>query len=192
MCDNSRECSAARRSGFDGTPDTLGGDSGRRAIRPLRDDDFEAALAIINEAAEAYRGVIPADRWHDPYMSAEQLHGEIDSGVRFFGYEVDGRLLGVMGIQDVDDVTLIRHAYVRRSAQRHGVGGRLLRSLLVKATSPVLIGTWADASWAIAFYEKHGFVVVSPEERTRLLRRHWDIPERQIETSVVLIEKASG
>ena len=157
-------------------------------IRQLRDDDFDTTLSIINEAAEAYRGVIPADRWHDPYMSAEYLRGELDAGVRFSGYEVDGELLGVMGIQNVDDVTLIRHAYVRRGTQRSGVGGLLLRSLLAKATAPVLIGTWADAGWAIAFYEKHGFEVVSPEEKTRLLKRYWDIPERQVETSVVLRE----
>ena len=145
-------------------------------------------LAIINEAALAYRGVIPADRWHDPYMPAEELRAEIEAGVRFWGYEADGELLGVMGIQGVDDVTLIRHAYVRPNAQRSGVGGRLLRSLLAKASSPVLIGTWADAAWAVAFYEKHGFEVVSPEEKTCLLRRYWDVPERQVETSVVLRE----
>lgn len=171
---------------------TVGGDAGRRAIRALDGDEFDIALTIINEAAEAYRGVIPPDRWHDPYMSAEYLRGEIDSGVRFSAYEADGEILGVMGIQDVDDVTLIRHAYVRRSAQRLGVGGRLLRSLLAKAEAPVLIGTWADATWAIAFYEKHGFEVVSPAEKTRLLKRYWSIPERQVETSVVLRESSSG
>lgn len=164
MCDNARQC------------------------RPLRDDEFDVALAIVNEAAVAYRGVIPEDRWHDPYMSAAYLRGEIDSGVRFHGYERDGELLGVMGIQDVADVTLIRHAYVRTSIQREGVGGRLLHELLAKATQPVLIGTWADAHWAIAFYEKHGFAVVSPDEKTRLLRKYWDIPERQVETSVVLAQ----
>jgi GNAT superfamily N-acetyltransferase len=177
---------AAQRQGFGTTPETARGDQGRREIRGLRDDELDTALAIVNEAAEAYRGVIPADRWHDPYMSDEYFRGEIDAGVRFSGYELDGELLGVMGIQDVDDVTLIRHAYVRRSAQRMGVGARLLRSLLAKATKPVLIGTWADASWAIAFYEKHGFSVVTPEEKSRLLRRYWNIPERQVETSVVL------
>jgi GNAT superfamily N-acetyltransferase len=155
----------------------------------VRSDEFDALLAIINDAAQVYRGVIPADRWHDPYMSADHLRAEIDAGVRFFGYEADGELLGVMGIQDVDDVTLIRHAYVRPTAQRAGVGGRLLRSLLAKAAGrPVLIGTWADAAWAVAFYEKHGFSVVAPAEKTRLLRRYWDIPERQVETSVVLAQ----
>jgi GNAT superfamily N-acetyltransferase len=147
-------------------------------------------LAIINDAAERYRGAIPADRWHDPYFSAEYLAHELDAGVRFFGYEAGGELLGVMGVQDVDDVTLIRHAYVSTRAQRGGIGGRLLRSLLAKANGrPVLIGTWAAASWAIGFYEKNGFELVTPEEKTRLLKRYWDVPERQIETSVVLREQ---
>ena len=125
-------------------------------------------LAIINDAAERYRGVIPADRWHDPYFSAEYLASEIAAGVRFFGYEADGELLGVMGVQDVDDVTLIRHAYVSPRAQRAGIGGKLLRSLLATADKPVLIGTWADAGWAIAFYEKHGFARVSAEEKNAI------------------------
>lgn len=194
MCDNARECASPKARGFarqatERVDPTVGArGEGRVEIRPLRDDDFDTALSIINQAAEAYRGVIPADRWHEPYMSADYLRGELDAGVRFSGYEVDGELLGVMGIQDVDDVTLIRHAYVRTATQRSGVGGRLLRSLLAKATAPVLIGTWADAHWAIAFYEKHGFEVVSVEEKTRLLKRYWDIPERQVETSVVLRE----
>jgi N-acetylglutamate synthase-like GNAT family acetyltransferase len=124
-------------------------------------------------------------------MSAEYLRGEVESGVRFFGYEFDGELLGVMGIQDVEDVTLVRHAYVSPTAQRGGVGGRLLRSLLAKATAPVLVGTWADASWAIDFYAKHGFALLSPAEKTRLLKRYWNIPERQVETSVVLARTAN-
>lgn len=147
-------------------------------------------LAIINNAAERYRGVIPADRWHDPYFSASYLASEIAAGVRFSGYKADGELLGVMGVQEVGDVTLIRHAYVSPKAQRAGIGGKLLRALLATADRPVLIGTWADAGWAIAFYEKHGFASVSAEEKTRLLRRYWDIPERQVETSVVLAKNA--
>ena len=158
-------------------------------IRRVRDDEFGVLGSIINEAAQAYRGVIPADRWHDPYMPDDHLRAEIDSGVVFWGWEADGELLGVMGIQDVDDVTLIRHAYVRPSAQRSGVGSRLLLSLLAQAEKPVLIGTWADAAWAIAFYEKHGFRVTSREETTRLLKRYWDIPERQVQTSVVLAQR---
>jgi len=159
-------------------------------IRPIRDDERDAVLAIINDAAQRYRGVIPEDRWHDPYFSAEYLASEVASGVRFFGCDAGGgELLGVMGVQDVDDVTLIRHAYVSPRAQRGGIGGALLRHLLATAEKPVLIGTWADASWAIAFYEKHGFRVTSREETTRLLKRYWDIPERQVETSVVLAER---
>jgi GNAT superfamily N-acetyltransferase len=202
MCDNFRECSSAKARSF-AAPRADGASSyrapcdeaaaaraaGRREIRPIRADEHEAVLGIINDAAEAYRGVIPEDCWHEPYFSAQYLRSEIDAGVRFFGYEADGELLGVMGVQDVDAVTLIRHAYVSPRAQRSGIGGRLLGSLLAKASKPVLIGTWADAHWAIAFYEKHGFALVSPEEKTRLLERYWDIPERQVETSVVLAER---
>jgi GNAT superfamily N-acetyltransferase len=159
-------------------------------IRPIRADEHVAVLAIINDAAQRYRGVLPDDRWHDPYFSADYLGSEIAAGVRFFGCEAGGELLGVMGVQDVDDVTLIRHAYVSPRAQRAGVGGRLLQSLLTAAERPVLIGTWAAAGWAIAFYEQHGFACVSAEEKTRLLRRYWNIPERQVETSVVLTRGA--
>jgi N-acetylglutamate synthase-like GNAT family acetyltransferase len=155
-------------------------------IRRCRDDDRDAILAIVNAAAEAYRGVIPADRWHEPYMEAAELDGEIAAGVQFWGYEADGELVGVMGIQPLDDVDLIRHAYVRPGRQRGGVGGALLAHLMRSATKPVLVGTWAAARWAIDFYRRHGFVQVSPEEKTRLLRTYWSIPERQVETSVVL------
>ena len=205
MCDNSRECTTAKARSFATSPradagvergradaDADAGGVGAWRIRTIRDDERAAVLAIINAAAERYRGVIPEDRWHDPYFSAGYLESEIASGVRFFGFEADGELLGVMGVQDVDDVTLIRHAYVSPAAQRGGIGGRLLRSLLAKASGrPVLIGTWAAADWAIAFYEKHGFEVTSREETERLLRRYWDIPVRQVETSVVLAERAS-
>jgi len=160
-----------------------------KRIRPILDDEHDTVLAIINDAAQRYRGSIPEDCWHDPYFSAEYLAREIAAGVRFFGCEVGGELRGVMGAQDVDNVALIRHAYVSPQAQRIGIGGMLLQSLLSTTDRPVLIGTWADAGWAIAFYEKHGFMRVGPEEKTRLLRRYWDIPERQIETSVVLAEK---
>ena len=155
-------------------------------VRRCRADDRDAILAIVNAAAEAYRGVIPADRWHDPYMPAEELDGEISAGVEFWGYEADGELLGVMGIQPLDDVDLIRHAYVKPGRQRGGIGGALLEHLMARATKPLLVGTWAAAEWAIAFYRRHGFVQVTPEEKTRLLRTYWTIPERQIETSVVL------
>ena len=155
-------------------------------IRPCRGHDFEAMFTIINDAAEAYRGVIPADRWHDPYMSQEELRHEIACGVRFWGWEESGELVGVMGIQDVEDVTLVRHAYVRTAQRSKGIGGRLLSELRTLTPRPVLMGTWAAASWAIRFYQKHGFQLVTPEEKDRLLKKYWSIPERQVETSVVL------
>ncbi len=154
-------------------------------IRRCTEADFEAILAIVAEAARAYDGVIPADRYHEPYMPAEELRGEIDAGVEFWAWEEDGALLGVMGIQDVKDVTLIRHAYVRTAAQRRGIGAHLQDS----TTRPLLIGTWADATWAIRFYQKHGFELTSAEQKAALLRRYWSVPERQIETSVVLAER---
>ena len=159
-------------------------------IRPCRADERDDILAIVNAAAVAYRGVIPDDRWHEPYMPAAELDDEIAAGVEFWGYEDGGELLGVMGIQGVDDVDLIRHAYVKPGSQRGGIGGALIDHLMQSATRPVLVGTWAAAEWAIAFYRRHGFVPVPPEEKTRLLRRYWDIPERQIETSVVLRGRA--
>jgi GNAT superfamily N-acetyltransferase len=155
-------------------------------IRRCDNRDFESIRAIINDGAQAYRGVIPPDRWTDPYMSSEHLQHEIDAGVVFWGDEETGALVGVMGVQDVQDVTLIRHAYVRTSSQGTGIGGRLLAHLLEGTNRPVLIGTWADAVWAIRFYEKHGFRVVAADEKDRLLKKYWTIPERQIETSVVL------
>lgn len=157
-------------------------------IRQCTDSDFETIYAIINDAATVYRGVIPEDRFKVPYMSQDELQHEIDDGVIFWGYEDAGELIGVMGIQTVQDVTLIRHAYVCPSEQHAGIGGKLLTELRQKATSPLLIGTWADASWAIRFYEKHGFRLVTPEEKNRLLKKYWTIPERQVETSVVLAE----
>ena len=158
-------------------------------IRRCDNNDFEIIYSIINDAAEAYNGVIPADRWKVPYMPREELQHEIDEGVVFWGYEEDGQLLGVMGIQDVQDVTLIRHAYVRTVKQRLGIGGKLLSDLRKKTTRPILIGTWADAVWTIHFYEKHGFRSVSREEKYLLLRKYWSIPKRQVETSVVLADE---
>jgi GNAT superfamily N-acetyltransferase len=157
-------------------------------IRCCDDRDFESILAIINDGAQAYRGIIPADRLTEPYMSAEHLRHEIGEGVAFWGYEETATLVGVMGIQLVQDVTLIRHAYVRTSGQKRGIGGRLLSHLRELSDRPVLIGTWADAVWAIRFYERHGFHIVSAEEKTRLLEKYWTVPDRQIETSVVLAE----
>ncbi len=155
-------------------------------IRECLEDDFEAIYEIINDAAQAYRGIIPPDRWHDPYMPRKELLEEISSGVVFLGYEKEGELVGVMGTQDVQDVTLIRHAYVRTAHRNQGIGGELLGQIMDRATRPVLIGTWADAFWAIRFYERHGFKVVSPGEKERLLRKYWSVPDRQIVTSVVL------
>jgi len=158
-------------------------------IRQCDNSDVELIYSIINDAAEAYKGVIPGDRWKEPYMAKDELQYEIDQGVVFWGYEQDGELVGVMGIQHVQDVTLIRHAYVRTAKQNQGIGGKLLSSLRQQATRPLLVGTWADALWAIRFYEDHGFRLVSWEEKERLLRKYWSIPERQVETSVVLAEQ---
>jgi GNAT superfamily N-acetyltransferase len=156
-------------------------------IRSLSSHDFDAILEIINDAARAYRGVIPADRWKEPYMSAEELRKEMEGGVRFFGWMKGDRSLGVAGIQALRDTTLIRHAYVLSAFQRKGIGTRLLKYLVgLVGTKEVLVGTWADAIWAIRFYEKHGFKLVSAREKDRLLRKYWSIPERQVETSVVL------
>jgi GNAT superfamily N-acetyltransferase len=161
-------------------------------IRPCRDDERPQILAIVNAAAEAYRGVIPADRWHEPYMPADELDGEIAAGVEFWGYEDDGRLLGIMGVQPMSDVDLIRHAYVTPGSQGRGIGGALIEHLMRPATRRVLVGTWAAAEWAIAFYRRHGFQQVSPDEKNRLLKTYWTIPDRQIETSVVLANPPLG
>ena len=158
-------------------------------IRVCIDDDFEAIFQIINDAAEAYRGIIPVDRWHESYMPREELQAEVSAGVSFLGYEKDGELAGVMGTQDVQDVTLIRHAYVRTAQRGQGIGGELLGRIMDQATKPILIGTWADAVWAVRFYENHGFKVVSTQEKETLLRKYWNVPDRQIETSVVLADQ---
>ena len=158
-------------------------------IRKCEARDFERIREIINDGASAYKGVIPADCWTEPYMASEELQHEIGHGVVFWGYEEAGSMLGVMGIQPVQDVTLIRHAYVRSSSQKRGIGSQLLAHLQKKANTPVLIGTWADALWAIQFYEKHGFHLVrTPHEKDALLKRYWAIPQRQGEVSVVLAD----
>jgi GNAT superfamily N-acetyltransferase len=156
-------------------------------ISKLPPAESNSILHVVNDAAEAYRGVIPRDRWKEPYMSAEELRGEIESGVEFYGWVEDDVLVAVMGVQRVNDVTLIRHAYVLTRRQRRGIGEKLLKHLLGLArTTEVLVGTWEAAHWAIRFYEKHDFQLVSKEEKERLLRKYWNIPERQVETSVVL------
>jgi len=153
--------------------------------------EFGAILNVVNDAAQAYKGVIPQDRWKKPYMPASELKQEIEDGVEFYGWKENGVLMAVMGIQLVNDVTLIRHAYVLTAHQRKGMGEKLLKYLMSLArTSTVLVGTWEAAYWAVRFYEKHGFTLVPREEKDRLLRKYWNIPERQIETSVVLKLKA--
>jgi GNAT superfamily N-acetyltransferase len=156
-------------------------------IRRLQPTDSDSILCVVNDAAEAYRNVIPEDRWKEPYMSTEELREEIASGVQFYGWIENDVLVAVMGIQPVNDVTLVRHAYVLTRRQRRGIGTTLLKHILSLAqTSEVLVGTWESAQWAIRFYEKHGFKLVTKEEKDRLLREYWSIPERQVETSVVL------
>src|SRR5688500_13984453 len=144
-------------------------------IRPCRSDEGAAIVAIVNAAAEAYRGVIPPDRWHEPYMPADELEREVGAGVVFWGYEEGGELVGVMGVQDVGDVDLIRHAYVRRGRQRGGIGGALLKELLSSGERPMLVGTWASADWAIRFYERYGFERVPRDRAAELLRTYWSI-----------------
>ncbi|MSQ71835.1 MAG: GNAT family N-acetyltransferase [Betaproteobacteria bacterium] len=158
-------------------------------IRESVATDLASILAIINDAAQAYRGVIPIDRWHEPYMPMDELVGEIAQGIVFRVAEKEGHLTGVMGIQDKGAVALVRHAYVAPDAQRHGVGTRLLRHVEGLVDKPMLIGTWAAASWAIAFYRRNGFIVVTEDDKDQLLRTYWSIPERQIETSVVLADR---
>ncbi len=155
-------------------------------IRPCTSEDFATIGAIFNDAASAYKGVFPDDCYHEPYMPDDELAEEIARGVRFSGYEKDGRLAGVMGIEPVQDVTLIRHAYVRTNHRGGGIGGKLLKHLQTATATPMLIGTWADADWAVRFYEARGFLRVSHDEKERLLRRYWTVGDRQIETSVVL------
>jgi N-acetylglutamate synthase-like GNAT family acetyltransferase len=155
-------------------------------IRQCKESDFASILEIINDAARAYKGVIPEDRGHDPYMSDRELAREIEDGVVFWGLEREGRIFGIMGIQDRGEVTLIRHSYIRPEAQKTGIGTQLLTHLQTMTEKPILIGTWAAAGWAISFYRKNGYTLLPEEEKTRLLGKYWSIPDRQVETSVVL------
>lgn len=159
-------------------------------IRRCTESDLATLESIINEAAEAYRGVIPADCWHDPYMPREELVTEIAAGVEFLACDEGGALVGVMGLQRVRDVTLIRHAYVRPSHQSRGVGRELLNALVSMSTGRLLVGTWTAATWAIRFYERHGFRLVAGDEKDRLLDTYWNISTRQRDTSVVLARTA--
>ena len=171
-------------------------------IRPCRPDEEPLMSAIVCDAAQAYKGVIPADRFHEPYMPLEELRSEIAAGVNFWCAEMNGEAVGIMGIQDVDsavpaeqggigNVTLIRHAYVRTARRGLGIGGQLLRHLVRIAQRPMLMGTWAAATWAVGFYQKHGFTLTAHAEKEKLLRVYWNIPERQVETSVVLADAAA-
>lgn len=155
-------------------------------IAKCEQKDFSEIYEIINDAASAYRGIIPEDRWHEPYMAEEELKRQIAEGVQFWSYTEDNKIIGVMGIQFKKEVTLIRHAYVRTIERKKGIGSKLLEHLSTISTGPVLIGTWADAKWAIEFYQKHGFRLLPEEEKNNLLHKYWTIPARQIETSVVL------
>ena len=158
-------------------------------IRKGTDEDFDEIFNIINDAAIAYKEVIPPDRWHEPYMLKEELKAQIEEGVRFSCYVDNNEIIGVMGIQDKTDVELIRHAYVRTKQRKKGIGTLLLRELIRDSTKPILIGTWKAAAWAISFYEKNGFCLVDEEEKNRLLKKYWAIPDRQVETSVVLVDE---
>lgn len=158
-------------------------------IRKVSDKDFENVFNIINDAAIAYKGIIPPDRWHEPYMTKEELKAQIDDGVRFSCYIDNNEIIGVMGIQDKTEVTLIRHAYVKTKQRKKGIGSLLLKELIKGSKKPVLIGTWKAAHWAISFYEKHGFSLVDEEEKNSLLKKYWTIPDRQVETSVVLADE---
>ncbi len=157
-------------------------------IRKCLDSEFDIIYGIINDSAQAYKGVIPMDCWKEPYMSRGELQGEINEGVLFWGCENEGELVGVMGIQHVQNVTLIRHAYVLTARRNQGFGGELLSYLLTQTSCPILVGTWADATWAIHFYEKYGFESVTAKEKDRLLKKYWSVPERQIRSSVVLVD----
>ena len=157
-------------------------------IRKGTDEDFEEIFNIINDAAMAYKGVIPPDRWHEPYMTKAELQTQIEDGVKFSCYVDNNEIIGVMGIQDKTDVELIRHAYVRTKQRNKGIGTLLLRELIKDSTKPVLIGTWKAADWAISFYERHGFCLVDEEEKNHLLKKYWAIPDRQVEVSVVLVD----
>jgi GNAT superfamily N-acetyltransferase len=157
-------------------------------IRECDAADFEAIRAVVNDAAVAYRGIIATDRWKDPYMPAAELREEMEQGVAFRGAFDAGALVGVMGLQHVADVALVRHAYTLTARQGTGVGTALLADVRSRTARPMLVGTWSAATWAVRFYERHGFRLVGAPDKDALLRRYWTIPERQIEESVVLAD----
>lgn len=161
-------------------------------IRKHESTDFNDIYEIINDAAKAYKGVIPEDRYHEPYMSETELQRQIDDNVIFYCYIKDNKILGVMGLQDKGDVFLIRHAYVRTKQRNKGIGTLLLKHLIHKTEKPLLIGTWEAADWAIRFYQKQGFTKLNKDQTRYLLIKYWSIPERQIETSIVLVDEKAG
>ena len=159
-------------------------------IRKLANTNLQEIITVINDAATAYIGKIPSDRWKEPYMATHELKEEIQNGVQFYGYVENNNLIAVMGIQPVNEVTLIRHAYTLTSHQRKGIGEKLLKHLLILAqTERILVGTWETAFWAIKFYENYGFRLLSREETNKMLKKYWNIPQRQVATSVVLEHK---
>ena len=156
-------------------------------IRECKKTDISKILHIINEASLKYKGVIPDDCWNEPYMSEEELINEFNDGVCMYGYQYNNTLVGVIGVQEVKDVILIRHAYTLSSHQGKGVGSALLEYLLKKNKNcRLLVGTWKNATWAIQFYKKFKFILHAKEETTLLLKKYWNIPTKQIENSVVL------
>lgn len=167
------------------------GAPGSASIRPCSAGDLDDILSIINAAAAVYEDAIPEDCWHDPYMSADQLAAEIDAGVVFTGYAIGDELAGVMGFQQVRDAGLVRHAYVLPLHQGRGIGGALIRRLEANAAGTILVGTWAAAIWAIAFYQRHGYALAAPSDAAALLKAYWTVSDRQIETSVVLAKPAA-
>lgn len=159
----------------------------RELIRLCNRNEMDEIYQIINDAAVAYKGIIPNDRYHEPYMALNELEEEMDDGVIFWGYtDSNDQLIGVMGLQDKGEVSLIRHAYVRTIHRNSGIGSKLLEHLMNLTEKTILIGTWQSASWAIKFYVKNGFELVSAEDKVKLLNHYWNVPARQIETSVVL------
>ncbi|NKB21947.1 MAG: GNAT family N-acetyltransferase [Alphaproteobacteria bacterium] len=160
-------------------------------IRDYEEENFVAVLDVINDAATAYKGIIPEDCWHDPYMSATELQREINTGVSFrMVLNEENIVMGVMGAQPVQDVLLIRHAYVRTQARRRGIGSQLISDLRKRTALPILVGTWAAAAWAIQFYEDHGFMAQSDKLTQELLKKYWSVPEAQADQSVVLMDQS--
>ena len=156
-------------------------------IIEYKKNDTSKILNIINDASLRYKGIIPENCWHEPYMSEQELIDEFNNKIHMFGYHKNNKLIGVIGVQEVKDVILIRHAYTLTAYQGKGTGSALLKYLLKKnQNSRILVGTWRHATWAVRFYEKFGFVLHAKEQSALLLKKYWKIPSKQIENSVVL------